>query len=377
MSFNPPTIQLPKGVTFDYTATPKFSTILQVPQSGRHPASATLQDSTIFDLDLTFDYLTEASLQYLRAFYEAMRGAFGWFLFDPSQYDLANLTLTQDLTKLQNGFSGVAPGMNYLLQSQALNLTPWALGAGAGSVLTPNASTDPIGGSTATEWSWPGGTDTYLFQYMADTPIVGATYTFSVWLRVASGTLNTFLGIDKQSSTSVATQAVTVTSSWQRFSVSYTVASGVTQLAGLIGGFASLESAGAMYLWGAQLETGSAPQTYVPTTTIAVPGQTIFPLWRSSAVFDSSTVTLLERLQNVTSFAGLYVNGSLVSASDYTQTNLPAAVTFSVPPAAGDSVAWAGSYSYLCRFSDDTADFEMFLYQLYKLKTVKLTTVNL
>src|SRR6185312_6147738 len=110
MSFNPPLIQLPKGVKFDFTATPKFSTILQVPQSGRHPASATLQESTIFDLELTFEYLTEASFQYLKAFYEAMRGAYGWFLFDPSLYDLASMTLTQDYTQMISGYMGQGDG---------------------------------------------------------------------------------------------------------------------------------------------------------------------------------------------------------------------------------------------------------------------------
>ena len=44
-----PIIALPKGVTFKYTKSPKFNTILQTPQSGRHPASATLQQGTIFE----------------------------------------------------------------------------------------------------------------------------------------------------------------------------------------------------------------------------------------------------------------------------------------------------------------------------------------
>lgn len=216
MSLTPATLSLPQGVTWNYSPTPKFSTILQVPQSGRHPAAATLQDSAIFDIDLSFDYLTEYGYQYLKSFFEAQRGAFGWFLFDPSVNNLASMTLTSDVTQLNNGFSAIAAA-----------------------------------------------------------------------------------------------------------------------------------------------------------------GQTVFPLWRSSAVFNSLTVTLLERIQNVTSLAGVYVNGTLASPSSYTLGNLPAAITFNTAPGAGAVITWAGSYSYLCHFSEDTAEFSQFLYQLYKLRTIKLETIDL
>lgn len=75
MAFNPPLLQLPAGLGWSYTVTPKYSTISQVPQSGRHPAQATLQESTIFDLELTFEYMEETGYVYLKEFYEAMRGA--------------------------------------------------------------------------------------------------------------------------------------------------------------------------------------------------------------------------------------------------------------------------------------------------------------
>jgi hypothetical protein len=217
-----PLITLPQGLTWSYTKSPKFTTTQQVPQSGRHPASATLQESTIFDLTLEWDYLavngqtTANDFEYLKSFYEAMRGSFGWFLFDPSQYDLESLDLTQDYTQLANGFCGQGDG----------------------------------------------------------------------------------------------------------------------------------------------------------TTTV-------FPMWRSSAVLSGGSVTLLEQIQNVTLLTGVYLNGTLQAGSAYSHTNLPGVITFHTAPASGVNIAWAGTYSYLVHFSDDTADFDEFIYQLWRLKTLKLETINL
>ena len=67
----------------------------------RHPASATLQTSVIYELELSFNGLCNQGTayaddaQYLQDFYEACRGGYGWFLFDPSQYSLANMSVAQ------------------------------------------------------------------------------------------------------------------------------------------------------------------------------------------------------------------------------------------------------------------------------------------
>lgn len=216
MSFVPPLIALPKGLGWSYTLSPKFSTISQVPQSGRHPAQATLQESTIFELELTFDYLQLAGYQYLKEFYEAMRGSYGFFLFDPSQFDLDTLAVTEDITQPSNGFIGQGDG----------------------------------------------------------------------------------------------------------------------------------------------------------TTKV-------FAMWRSSSVLGGGTVTQLERIQNITLLTGVFLNGVLQATSSYTQANLPSQITFTTAPAAGANISWAGNYSYLVHFSEDTADFEEFMFQIYKMKSLKLETINL
>ena len=115
MSF--PNLTLPRGLGWNYKKSPKYSTIMQVPQSMRHPAVATLQQGVIYEFELVFNYLkvagvtTANDVAYLQAFYEALRGGYGWFTFDPSQYNLDTLSVSQDITQIVNGFSGVGDGV--------------------------------------------------------------------------------------------------------------------------------------------------------------------------------------------------------------------------------------------------------------------------
>ena len=104
------------GLSWQYTKTPKFNNIVQTPQSGRHPAVATLQQGTLFDFDLSFSYLkqngvtTSNDVQYIQEFYEAMGGGFGLFVFNPATNNLENTTVTNDYTQLQNGYFGQGDG---------------------------------------------------------------------------------------------------------------------------------------------------------------------------------------------------------------------------------------------------------------------------
>ncbi|MGC8520217.1 MAG: DUF2460 domain-containing protein [Steroidobacteraceae bacterium] len=49
-------------------------------------------------------------------------------------------------------------------------------------------------------------------------------------------------------------------------------------------------------------------------------------------------------------------------------------VVFTGPPANGATITWTGSYYFQCRFSKGTTEFQQFMYQLYKTKSVSLET---
>ena len=217
-----PILTLPKGLGWNFKTSQLFTTTRQKPQSGRGPVAATLQQGVLYEFELVWNYLKVAGVTtandfaYLKNFYEAMRGAWGRFVFDPSQANLSNLTLSADYTQLENGFSGVGDG-------------------------------------TAT----------------------------------------------------------------------------------------------------------------------------VFPLWRATSALGGGSVTLLERVQNISTLVGVYVNNVLQSSGAYTLTNFPASITFTTAPATGYPVCWSGNYNYLCSFAEDTNDFNEFMWQLYELKSLRLETVNL
>lgn len=228
MSLTFPNLVLPTCVGWDFAKRSKFSTILQTPQSMRHPAASTLQTGVIYELELTYEFLKVGAnsfagdVSYLQSFYEACKGAYGWFTFDPSVNNLDTMSVVQGSTANRNGFFAIGDGVT-----------------------------------------------------------------------------------------------------------------------------------------------------------------TAFQLWRSSGVLGGAIATKCELIQNVTSLAGIYNGINLVSPSSYTLSNLGAPpqggawVTFATPPAAGSVLSWAGNYSYLCHFSEDTLDMNEFMYQLWELKSLKLETINL
>ena len=91
-----------------------------------------------------------------------------------------------------------------------------------------------------------------------------------MYLRVPSGTLNTHLFLPN------AATNITLTTSWQRFSITTTLPNGLTDLYLQIAGAGSLTCGQPIQIWGAQMVIGSSPGVYDPTsssTTSPVTGQ--------------------------------------------------------------------------------------------------------
>ena len=100
-----------------------------------------------------------------------------------------------------------------------------------------------------------------------------------------------------------------------------------------------------------------------------------------------SSRTAFQLLRTMGSFAepvtapntvsAIYFDGILQSAADYIVDAATGLVTFAAPPPAGQIVAADFTYYFRVRFSDDTAEFENFMIQLWQARQIKLQSVFL
>jgi uncharacterized protein (TIGR02217 family) len=73
----------------------------------------------------------------------------------------------------------------------------------------------------------------------------------------------------------------------------------------------------------------------------------------------------------------IYFNGVRQAPAGYAVDAATGLVTFTTPPPAGQLITADFTYRFRVRFSDDTAEFENFMYQLWQLKQIKLQSVLL
>jgi Putative phage tail protein len=167
-------------------------------------------------------------------------------------------------------FGPVASRTNLLLRSEEFDAAAWGLNDGAtlsaNSVPCPNAT---LTADTLTEGAGPHIHLLDIGQVVAMNGS-GITLTFSVWMKVASGTKTVMLGLSDVNNVSNGLN-VTVTSNWQRFSIT---SSNLTNTGSVLVGV-SIAAPGnptgtQVQLWGAQLEQAPAMTPYIPTTTSAV-----------------------------------------------------------------------------------------------------------
>jgi hypothetical protein len=154
---------------------------------------------------------------------------------------------------------------NLLLRSEAIATSPWF---NSNVTLTNNTSDvlDPVDGSTATKVVSTGSSS----AFGQPVTLTAAIYAGSVWLRSSTGNISAQLIVYLGGApfTNIGTTNVTITTTWQRFSVitsAATAASYNIQLNNI--------GAGTVYAWGAQLEQASTVGEYIPTaaTTNSAP----------------------------------------------------------------------------------------------------------
>jgi hypothetical protein len=156
-------------------------------------------------------------------------------------------------------------GQNLLLQSQTFQNFIWVKQTNV--TATDNVTTAPDGSSTAASIAWGSASNGVgIYQAKTGLQLNGTTAnTKSIYVRadVGGGTV-----ILTDPAITVGTTTVTLTTSWQRVTLTDT---GQTTAAG-IWLQKTASSPSTIYVWGGQLELGSVANTYIPTTTTAVYG---------------------------------------------------------------------------------------------------------
>lgn len=152
---------------------------------------------------------------------------------------------------------------NYMRYSSQFNTYPWLLEDNY-SVLTPNYTTDPLGGQTAYRYqntdTTGDGDITYIYQYVAGLPGTKPV-TFSVWIKSnTSNVQNVQLAIQDVENGGSTYQPCRVSSSWQRCSVTTPSNTNSVQV-----GIGYSQWPWDVSIWGAQVEPSTYAGAYVST----------------------------------------------------------------------------------------------------------------
>lgn len=363
--FEPPFL-----VNFGYPSkTPMFNTIIQKPISGRGEIRASLQPYPLWKIEHVLNFArggeqeANSVYQYVLGFFMQQGGQFSDFLyFDPNDNYVQNVLLgigdggatefqltrpigigTDIVQNLNGSPTIILPGYsagglmpsngtgNLLSQSQLLQAFPWVL-----TQVTATAEiAAPDGGVSAQSFVPTGGaTDCLLVQSCpaVQTIHTGDQYTFSIWAKAASGTPTVDMFLFNQSVVTRGSVAITLSTSWQRFSVTGTMVQGDTGLICQFGGATTWNAGvGEIDLAWAQLEIGGTPGAYFATGS--------------------------------TSFAySISYNGI---------------VQFTSPPAPDMVMTWTGDFYYRVRFDDDSTTFDQPYNKIWDNSKITLMSVIL
>ena len=155
------------------------------------------------------------------------------------------------------------PFENMAKYSEDFTVATWDKNGGSCSA-TANAIAAPDGNTTADTITAV--TATPVIQQQVAGLVSGGQYTFYVWAKVASGTKQVSIAIvdNAYAGYLAGPTSITLTTAWQRFKITGTLAGGQTGLWIVVRQFAGNGdnwTSGAIYLWGACLQQGNDPKT--------------------------------------------------------------------------------------------------------------------
>lgn len=218
---------------------------------GRHPSLNLDFTSGVFDPRITFARSTTATYFGADGLLKTAAANAPRFDHDPITGESKGLLIEEQRT-------------NLLTYSEQFDNAAWALYGGASKTGT-NVAAAPDGTTTADSIRvTTAGTGSNVYQ--APTLAAG-THTISCWVKRNAASDQTFQLFTNIGGTESASGDLIATGTWQRFTFTGTGGAGVS-VPGIIGNVAGVQAD--LLVWGAQLEAGAFPTSYIPTTTAQV-----------------------------------------------------------------------------------------------------------